>query len=44
LTDFAIGAFVMGITSMNVSLPEELKEFAEAQTKGGRQGQTGCDA
>ena len=25
----------MGMTSMNVSLPEELKEFAEAQTKNG---------
>jgi len=25
----------MGMTSMNVSLPEELKEYAEAQTKNG---------
>jgi antitoxin ParD1/3/4 len=25
----------MGMTSMNVSLPEELKEYAEAQTKHG---------
>ncbi len=25
----------MGMTSMNVSLPEELKEFAEEQTKNG---------
>ena len=25
----------MGMTSMNVSLPEELKEFAEAQTQNG---------
>jgi antitoxin ParD1/3/4 len=26
---------IMGMTSMNVSLPEELKEYAEAQTKNG---------
>ena len=25
----------MAMTSMNVSLPEELKEYVEAQTKGG---------
>ena len=25
----------MGMTSMNVSLPEELKEYAEAQTRNG---------
>lgn len=27
--------FTMSMTSMNVSLPEELKEFAEKQTKNG---------
>ena len=35
LTVYARWSGLVGMTSMNVSLPEELKQFAEAQTKHG---------